>query len=110
MARHLCELNRKPFFIAFVCRGDGVSVGHGEPIGECVKALEPFFEHPLFWCFGVNCVDTCAVSSLMDEINKELAKLPAGKKIPKRLVYPNSGEVFSFDTYSWSGMSEEQKD
>ena len=73
-----------------------------------MKALEPFFNHPLFWSFGINCVSSYAVEPLLNEINRELAKLPAGKRVPKLLAYPNSGEVFSFDTYTWSGQSEDQ--
>lgn len=110
LARHLCDANRKPFYIAFVCRADGKSTGSGEPIGDIVTAMRPFFAHPLFWAFGINCVDACVISSLLDGINAEIEKLPAGMRIPKRIIYPNSGEVFSFDTYTWKGHTQEQKD
>ena len=110
LARHLCNANKKPFYISFVCRADGKSTGSGEAVGDIVAAMRPFFAHPLFWAFGINCTDACHISPLLDNINAELDKLPAGMRIPKRIIYPNSGEVFSFDTYTWSGHSEQQKD
>ena len=112
LTKHMISLppdRVKPLFIALVCRGDGKSVGFGEPIEEAVRALEPYFDNENFWAFGINCVSLFAVPSLLDGINKQLKTVPEGKRIPKRLVYPNSGEVFSFDTYTWSGQSMQQR-
>lgn len=106
LAQYLCKLNKKPFYIAFVCRADGKSTGSGDPIANAVSALQPYFGHPSFWAFGINCTDTHLIAPLLDKINGEIAKLPAGSRVPKRIVYPNSGEVFSFDTYTWSGITQ----
>ena len=69
LAKYLCEQNKKPFYISFACRSDGRSTGFGEPIGNAVTALKPFFDNPAFWAFGLNCVDPWAVSPLLTQIN-----------------------------------------
>ena len=30
-------------------------------------------------------------------------------KVPKRILYPNSGEVFSIENYTWSGVPNNEK-
>lgn len=112
LARHMVSLpaeKAKPYYIALVCRADGKHVGFGEPIEEAVKSLAPFFEDENFWAFGINCVSYFAVPSLLDGINKELSAIPVGKRVPKLMVYPNSGEVFSFTTYKWTGQTLEER-
>ena len=69
LAKYFCEQNKKPFYICFACRSDGKSTGFGEPIGNIVTALQPYFDHPAFWAFGLNCVDPSAVSPLLTGIN-----------------------------------------
>ena len=105
MARHLCKVGKKPFFIAMTCRDDGKSTGHGEPFKDVVSALKPFFENELFWAFGINCSPLSSITSLLNEMNTVLATLPNNSRKPKTIVYANSGEVWNPKTYTWSGQS-----
>lgn len=110
LARYMIGCALKPFYISFVCREDGEKLGTGETIVDATKALQPFFESELFWAFGINCTPISSVQGLLDKINMTLETVPEGKRVPKLIVYPNSGEVFSFDTYTWSGQSEAQRE
>ena len=108
MARHMCRVSQKPFFIAMTCCSDDKSTGHGEPMRDVVKGLKPFFGNELFWSFGLNCSPISSISSLLNEINAEMETLPAGSRRPKTLVYANSGETWNPKTYTWSGQTYEE--
>ena len=84
----------------------------GESIEDAVKALQPYFSNELFWAFGVNCTPLDAISGLLDRINATFSTFAevtgppdvmVSQRKPRLLAYPNSGEVFSFETYTWTG-------
>lgn len=105
LCKMLCEAAVKPFYIALCCKEDAKSLNSGEQIEDAVVALQPYFEHESFWAFGVNCCALNATSGLIDRINQTNMSI-AGKRKPRLLVYPNSGEKFKIETYTWAGDSE----
>lgn len=99
-------MTTKPFFISLCCRPNGRQLGFGEPIEYAIRSMKPYFNHKHFWAFGINCVSLESCDQLFTRINAMLKKLmKKDEKVPRLLAYPNSGEVFSFDTYKWSGNS-----
>lgn len=76
-------------WISFSAR-DGAHVCHGEPLADCVAALEPFEQ---IAAVGINCTAPQYISALIAEARKTTTK-PV-------LVYPNSGERFDPRQKTW---------
>ncbi len=86
----LAEELEAPFWISFSC-ADGHHINEGNPIGDCVKALEIY---PHLVMVGVNCTAPEYMVSLIQDI-KEVSNVPIA-------VYPNSGEVYDPETKTWA--------
>ncbi|XP_014238815.1 homocysteine S-methyltransferase 1-like [Trichogramma pretiosum] len=85
------------YWLSFSCKDDGKSIADGsnfqETVLSCYKSALP---GQLIAC-GVNCLAPTSVSPLLKSISKE----NTGFFIPM-IAYPNSGEIYSSATYSWS--------
>ena len=80
-------------YISFTCRDD-TRTGHGEPIEDCARLLDPC---PQIFAIGVNCTAPVHALPLIQRIRAVSTKPIA--------VYPNSGEIWMPETRSWSGNS-----
>ncbi|MBX0329163.1 homocysteine S-methyltransferase, partial [Oscillochloris sp. ZM17-4] len=74
---------------------DAAHICHGEPFAECAALIGA---HPQVAAVGVNCTPPQFVAEL-------IAAARAVTDTPL-LAYPNSGEVYSAENNSWSGVSE----
>jgi homocysteine S-methyltransferase len=81
-------------YISFTCR-DGSHTGHGEPIDECARLLDPAAN---IIAIGINCTAPRYILPLIQKI-----RAVTGKRIA---VYPNSGETWIAETRSWAGSSD----
>jgi homocysteine S-methyltransferase len=81
-------------YISFTCHDDG-HTGHGEPIEECARLLDPA---PNIIAIGINCTAPRYILPLLRKIRSISTKRIA--------VYPNSGETWVSETRSWTGSSD----
>ncbi len=89
------EILEKPAWVSFSCR-DEIHINDGTPLEKC---LELFSELPEVFAIGVNCTAPEYIPDLIDILKKK----SENKRI---LVYPNSGEVYSPETKTWSGIED----
>lgn len=78
-------------WMSFSCR-DGLHDSQGEPIGDCVAALEGFDQ---VVALGVNCTAPQHIGSLIEQMHAKTRK--------PLLVYPNSGEQYDGLHKTWHG-------
>lgn len=102
LCKMLTQKSNKPFYIGFSGHANGRTLASKEPIEYVVNVLKPYFENKNFWAFGLNGVSLKTIDGLLTRINHKLKSVEKGKRVPRLLVYPNSGESFSMDTYKWS--------
>jgi homocysteine S-methyltransferase len=81
-------------YVSFTCHDDD-HTGHGEPIEDCARLLDP---QPQIIAIGINCTAPRYILPLMRKI-----RAVTGKRIA---VYPNSGETWVSETRSWAGASD----
>jgi homocysteine S-methyltransferase len=91
LARLLPEFPHMPAWISFSCR-DGVHVSRGEPLAECVDALEGCAQ---IAAVGVNCTAPQYIASLVE--------IAASRTARPIVVYPNSGERYDAAAMCWHG-------
>ncbi len=91
LARLLAEFPQAAAWISFSCR-DGLHNSLGEPVAECVAALEDF---PQVVAVGVNCTAPEHIGSLVTQMHAHTRK--------PILVYPNSGEHYDAQHKLWHG-------
>jgi homocysteine S-methyltransferase len=91
LARLLAEFPGVVAWMSFSCR-DGLHDSQGEPIAECVAALEGF--DPII-ALGVNCTAPQHIGSLIEQMRGQTRK--------PLLVYPNSGEQYDGLHKTWHG-------
>jgi homocysteine S-methyltransferase len=80
-------------YVSFTCQDDD-HTGHGEPIEECARLLDPQAQ---IIAIGINCTAPRYILPLIRKI-----RAVTGKRIA---VYPNSGETWVSETRSWAGTS-----
>jgi homocysteine S-methyltransferase len=85
------EFPEKTACLSFSCR-DGEYVSHGERFSDCAARVS---ESGQILAVGINCTAPQHISSLLGSTD--------GLQIPLA-VYPNSGEEWSAEDQSWSGM------
>jgi homocysteine S-methyltransferase len=81
-------------YISFTCR-DHAHTGHGEPIEECARLLDPASN---IIAIGINCTAPRHILPLLRKIRAVSSKRIA--------LYPNSGETWVAETRSWTGSSD----
>jgi homocysteine S-methyltransferase len=81
-------------YVSFTCHDDE-HTGHGEPIEDCARLLDP---QPQIIAIGINCTAPRHILPLIRKI-----RAVTGKRIA---VYPNSGETWVSKTRSWAGASD----
>lgn len=81
-------------YVSFTCHDDD-HTGHGEPIVDCARLLDP--ESQII-AIGINCTAPRYILPLIRKI-----RTVSGKRIA---VYPNSGETWVSETRSWAGSSD----
>jgi homocysteine S-methyltransferase len=91
LARLLPEFPRVAAWLSFSCR-DGLHDSQGEPMADCVAALEGFDQ---IVALGVNCTAPQHMASLIEQMHARTAK--------PLLVYPNSGEQYDATHKTWHG-------
>ena len=91
LARLLAEFPGVAAWLSFSCR-DGLHDSQGEPMAECVTALEGFDQ---IVALGVNCTAPQHIASLIEQMHAHTAK--------PLLVYPNSGEQYDATHKTWHG-------
>ena len=91
LARLLPEFPAARAWVGFSCR-DGEHVSQGEPLAECIDALEGCAQ---IVAVGVNCTAPQHIASLV-----EIAASRTAKPV---VVYPNSGERFDVASRCWQG-------
>ncbi len=91
IARLLPEFPGAAAWISFSCR-DGLHNSQGEPLADCVVALEGFDQ---VVAVGVNCTAPEHIASLVDQMHAHTHK--------PILVYPNSGEHYDAAHKQWHG-------
>jgi homocysteine S-methyltransferase len=91
LARLLAEFPGVAAWMSFSCR-DGLHDSQGEPIADCVTALEGFDR---IVALGVNCTAPQHIGSLVEQMHSRTAK--------PLLVYPNSGEQYDGIHKTWHG-------
>lgn len=83
------EWPNTPAWISFSC-ADGLHNSQGEPLADCVAALEDFAQ---VVAIGVNCTAPQHIASLVAQARSQTAK-PV-------LVYPNAGETYDAVSKQW---------
>ena len=91
IARLLAEFPGVAAWMSFSCR-DGLHDSQGEPIADCVTALEGFDQ---IVALGVNCTAPQHIGSLIEQMHSKTRK--------PLLVYPNSGEQYDGLHKTWHG-------
>jgi homocysteine S-methyltransferase len=91
LARLLPEFPGVAAWLSFSCR-DGLHDSQGEPMADCVAALEGFDQ---IVALGVNCTAPQYIPSLIEQMHAHTAK--------PLLVYPNSGEQYDASHKTWHG-------
>jgi homocysteine S-methyltransferase len=91
LARLLPEFPGTAAWISFSCR-DGLHNSQGEPIADCVAALEGVDQ---VVALGVNCTAPQHIGSLIEQMHARTRK--------PLLVYPNSGEHYDGLHKTWHG-------
>lgn len=91
LARLLSEFPGVVAWMSFSCR-DGLHDSQGEPVADCVAALEGFDQ---IIAFGVNCTAPQHIGSLIEQMH--------GRTRKPLLVYPNSGEQYDGLHKTWHG-------
>lgn len=81
-------------YISFTCCDDA-RTGHGELMEDCALLLDP---SPQILAIGINCTAPVHILPLIRRIRSVSTKRIA--------VYPNSGEIWTPETRSWSGSSD----
>jgi homocysteine S-methyltransferase len=81
-------------YVSFTCHDDD-HTGHGEPIEDCARLLDPQSQ---IVAIGINCTAPRYILPLIRKI-----RAVTGKRIA---VYPNSGETWVSETRSWVGTSD----
>jgi homocysteine S-methyltransferase len=81
-------------WISFSCK-DGEHTCEGQPIEECVRALDGFVQVA---GIGINCTRPAYVRSLLERMRAHTAK--------PLLAYPNSGEDYDAQAKRWSGRGD----
>jgi homocysteine S-methyltransferase len=81
-------------YVSFTCQDDD-HTGHGEPIQDCARLLDP---EPQIIAIGINCTAPRYILPLIRKIRAVTDKRIA--------VYPNSGETWVSETRSWAGTSD----
>jgi homocysteine S-methyltransferase len=81
-------------YVTFTCHDDD-HTGHGEPIEDCARLLDP--ESQII-AIGINCTAPRYILPLIRKV-----RAVTGKRIA---VYPNSGETWVSETRSWAGASD----
>jgi homocysteine S-methyltransferase len=91
-------------YVSFTCHDDA-HTGHGEPIEDCARLLDPEPQDPgpqdpgpQIVAIGINCTAPRYILPLIRKIRGV-----TGKRIA---VYPNSGETWVSETRSWAGTSD----
>jgi homocysteine S-methyltransferase len=78
-----------PAWISFSC-ADGLHNSQGEPLADCVAALEGFAQ---VVAIGVNCTAPQHIESLLTQARSRTSK--------PLLVYPNAGETYDAVSKQW---------
>ena len=91
IVRLLPEFPGAAAWISFSCR-DGLHDSQGEPLADCVAALEGFAQVA---AVGVNCTAPEHIASLIDQMRASTTK--------PIVVYPNSGEHYDAVHKQWQG-------
>jgi homocysteine S-methyltransferase len=81
-------------YVSFTCQDDD-HTGHGEPIEDCARLLDP---EPQIIAIGINCTAPRYILPLIRKIRAVTDKRIA--------VYPNSGETWVSESRSWAGTSD----
>ena len=81
-------------YVSFTCQDDD-HTGHGEPIQDCARLLDP---EPQIIAIGINCTAPRYILPLIRKIRAVTDKRIA--------VYPNSGETWVSESRSWAGTSD----
>jgi len=91
LARLMGDFPGVEAWMSFSCR-DGLHDSQGEPIADCVAALEGFDQ---IIALGVNCTAPQHIGSLIEQMH--------GRTRKPLLVYPNSGEQYDGLHKTWHG-------
>jgi len=91
LARLLPEFPHMQAWISFSCR-DGAHVSQGEPLAECIDALEGCGQ---IAAIGVNCTAPQFIAPLV--------AVAASRTAKPIVAYPNSGEIYDAAAMCWHG-------
>jgi homocysteine S-methyltransferase len=94
LARMLAEYPQTCAWISFSCR-DGQHTSEGQPIEECVQALDAFSQ---IVSVGVNCTSPAHIVPLLRRMRHRTTK--------PLIVYPNSGETYDAAQRRWRGSAD----